>query len=96
MLNHLMITHIIYVYVYIYLYIYAHISYIYIYIYIINLGSFQLLSKRVAGFVTPLGALSTLVGSIVATLGAAACGAEVLEVKKGSLGTEKSAKHGRF
>lgn len=37
-------------------------------------------------FVTPLGALSTLVGSIVATLGAAACGAEVLEVKKGSQG----------
>lgn len=37
-------------------------------------------------FVTPLGALSTLLGSIVATLGAAACGAEVLEVKKGIWG----------
>ena len=40
------------------------------------------------GLETPVGALSTLLGSLIATLGAAGCGADVLDVKTGSLGAK--------
>lgn len=38
------------------------------------------------GLETPVGALSTLLGSLIATLGAAGCGADVLDVKTGIWG----------